>query len=551
MLDLRSEATGPGNHLRAGPLAAALLAALVTYLLMNYLLVDDVITQLPARVPYKSAAYIGWLGCGFVTLLALFATAPRMLLYVLVPVLFVSLVVNYAYASIANVPLSLDVIAWLPHEAAQLSNAWAEYRNDIASAILKALAALAALVAVRFALLRDPWLGRRLTRRGVRMAAVAAFLGFHAATLALQPPLAAAETNLVVFGMPSLFSTIPEPRPVSTQPARAPLVRHVVLVVDESVTHEAYKKLIAPRVRTLPAIEYGEAASTANCSAASNALLRWGVERARIREPGYDPRTNPMIWGYAKAAGFRTVLIDGQSTGNMHNYVNPREFALIDEFVAADRGPDTDHHIARMLNERLRRPGREFIYVVKRGAHFPYEMNYPAGTVPADASRAAKYAAAITHASAGFFAGLDRTAPLSDVLMIYTSDHGQDFRERAAHCNPRPRAAEYSVPLVVLTAAPPLRALLSDAAPMQNRASHLNIFPTLLYAFGYARPWLEGIYGPTLAGPPAPYVTYVSLGWRAGARGADRHTVRASDFVESASFPRRGAREARGKANDG
>jgi hypothetical protein len=211
-----------------------------------------------------------------------------------------------------------------------------------------------------------------------------------------------------------------------------------------------YRRIIAPAINGLSVVDFGEAASIANCSAASNALLRWGVARARVRDAAYDPRTSPTIWAYAKAAGYRTVLIDGQSRGELQNYIGTREFALIDEFVPASSGIDSDQRIAAKLNEILRRGGREFVYIVKRGVHFPYEMNYPRGELRADASRAEKYATAVSHASAGFFPAALRDTDASRTLLIYTSDHGQDLTTRSTHCNPDPRDVEYSVPLVAM-----------------------------------------------------------------------------------------------------
>jgi len=520
---------------------AALAAAVLAYAVMNHLLLSDIWEQLPARPYYKSGAYLAWLACGFATFAALVFTAPRVLLIAVLPIFFVSLAMNYGYVVIARTRLSLDVIEWLPHEAGQLSNAWAEYGRDIAVALAEAAVVLALFLLIRRALLTDARLAKHLTRTGTRIAATGAFVAFQGASVVLQPPLSVAETNLFVFGVPSLFSAVPDPGVAPVKPAAAPAVRHVVLVVDESVTYDAYMKVIAPSLGAFPAAEFGEAASTANCSASSNALLRWGVEKARIGDAAYDPRTNPTIWGYAKAAGFRTVLIDGQSRGSMHNYLNRKEFALIDEFVPAYTDQNTDHRIALMLNDRLRSATSQFIYVVKHGAHFPYEMNYPKGALPPDAGRLDKYLAAVRYASVGFFDRLGKDLPFEHILLVYTSDHGQDFRQRAAHCNAQPHADEYSVPLAVMSAAPTVRELLAAAGGMRDRASHLNIFSTLVWSFGFPREWVERTYGPTLAGPPAPYVTYVHLGWRAGASRSERHTVRATDFSVSKTFPRRDA----------
>jgi glucan phosphoethanolaminetransferase (alkaline phosphatase superfamily) len=515
-------------------------AALAAYVAMNHLMFGDVIHYFSARGTVVSLVYLAWMACGFVVFFALVALANRWVLLFLAPFFLVSLVTNYAYIVLGKRMLSLDVMEWMPHELAQSRNAWSEFHAEIIMATVEAVALLGIFVAIRLAIRRHrSFSGSAFSRRSAQVLATGAFFLFSAAAVFFQPPNTMAETNLYVFGLPALFSTTPDLRSVSVAPARPPLVEKIILVVDESVTHAIYDKVIAPAVVHLPALDFGEAASTANCSAASNALLRWGLEKDRLTQADYDPRTNPTIWGYARTAGFRTVLIDGQSNGAMHNYLSTKEVALIDEFVPAFSGRDTDHKIAAMLNDRLARPGREFIYVVKHGTHFPYEMNYPAGAAPDDAPRPVKYAAAVSYSSRGFFDRLARDLELSGVLLIYTSDHGQDLVDRSTHCNPNPRDAEYSVPLIVVTRARALHELLGQDKSMHSRASHLNIFPTLLYSMGYAREWLEATYGPTLAGPPAPYITYVSLGWTPRSARSKRHTVESTAFVRSVDFPRR------------
>lgn len=517
-------------------------AALIAYVAMNHLMFRDVIHYFSARGTAVSLVYLAWMGCGFVVFVALIALANRWVIVLLTPLFFLSLATNFAYMVLGKRMLSLDVMEWLPHELAQSRNAWSEFHTEIIVATIEAAALLGVFLVIRMAIRRHrSFSGSAFGRRSAQILASGAFLLFTVAGIFLQPPNTMAETNLYVFGLPALFATTPDLRSVSVAPARPPLVEKIVLVVDESVTHDIYQKVIAPALLHLPKVDFGEAASTANCSAASNALLRWGLEKDRLAQADYDPRTNPTIWGYAKAAGFRTILIDGQSSGAMHNYISTKEVALIDEFVPAYSGLDTDHRIAAMLNDRLAKPGRELIYVVKHGTHFPYEMNYPAGAAPDDAPRPVKYAAAVSYSSRGFFERLARDLDLAGILVVYTSDHGQDLADRSTHCNPNPRAAEYSVPLIVVTRAKALHELLEQHNGMHNRASHLNIFPTLLYSMGYAREWLEATHGPTLAGPPAPYITYVSLGWTARADRNKRHTVESTAFIRSVDFPRRKA----------
>jgi hypothetical protein len=517
------------------------------YLVANDAMFVDIVNHLDEWSLAKSGVYSAWLECGFATFAIVMLAAPARWLWLVVPLVFVSLTTNYAFLGIVKDPLTVDVIQWLPYETSQLGNASREYASEIAFAAARAAALLVVFLGLRFVVQRHDASCRAALR--VRRWAPAAFAAFFAAGLALQPPMSVAETNLYVFGLPAAFEQEPSPRPLAARPLRDSALAKVVLVIDESVTWEAFEKVIAARIDGLPAIDFGEAASLANCSAPSNALLRWGVDMSRVRDPAYDPRTNPTIWAYARAAGYRTTLIDGQSEGQKQNYLTPGELALIDAFVPAKRASDTDVRLAERVNAELRRPGRAFIVVVKRGTHFPYEMNYPRGMVARDAPRALKYVAAVAHTSGRFFDTLDRDLRWERTLVIYTSDHGQDLARRSTHCNPRPKAEEYSVPLVAITAQPTLAAALS-ASPLSDRASHLNIFPTLVEAVGYG-PDVARAYGPTLAGGPIPYLTYVNRGWHARQSRSERHTVRATDFVQSAGFPFRRKGEPRHMALEG
>jgi glucan phosphoethanolaminetransferase (alkaline phosphatase superfamily) len=522
------------------------IAALIAYLIMNHLMLREVIENFFTREVYKSAVYLAWITCAFVVFSAALLTLRRTGLALLLLVSSVSVATNYVYTVVAQRSITPDLMEWMAHETAQLPNAWAEFRPEILAATAMAIGVLAVLLLIR-AVVRRKSLVRAdlLADPRARALAIGSFLGFHGAAMLIQPSYTVAETNVLVFGLPPLFSQAPQPGEVFVRPAAPARARKILLVVDESVGHGVYADVVAPAVRHLPVIDYGEAASVANCSAATNALLRWGLERPRVGKAGYDPRTNPTIWGLAKAAGFRTTLIDGQSQGAIQNFLSTGELALIDEFVPAGGELDTDHRIAAMLNERLDRPGRDLIYVVKRGAHFPYEMNYPEGTVPPDTSKAGRYAAAVAYSTGVFFELLKKKLASSDILLIYTSDHGQNLNARSTHCNTERHPDEYSVPLMVLTDVESLKGPLLEAAPeMRNRASHLNIFPTLLYGLGYAREWIEATYGPTLAGPAMEYTT---LAWHLPYPTKRKDTV---DFEITPHFPGRGAQHASGQARD-
>jgi arylsulfatase A-like enzyme len=151
-----------------------------------------------------------------------------------------------------------------------------------------------------------------------------------------------------------------------------------------------------------------------------------------------------------------------------------------------------------------------FIYVNKRGAHFPYADHYPKDYLPAGSPRAAEYEAAVRYSSRDFIGGMLSGLDLSKTLVIYTSDHGQYFgfdtrRGEGLHCNRDAHWEELSVPLAGATAAPDFASALREAAVRnRNRMQHAQIFPTLLIAMGYDRRRAEDEYGPSLLGPQPP-----------------------------------------------
>ena len=93
---------------------------------------------------------------------------------------------------------------------------------------------------------------------------------------------------------------------------------------------------------------------------------------------------------------------------------------------------------------------------------------------------------------------------MQDTVVIYTSDHGQNFNPaRLTHCtveDPDPR--EGLVPLFVITGDDALRARLADAAAAsRGRASHFSIMPTVLELLGYGHDDIAAIYGESLLQP--------------------------------------------------
>ncbi|MFQ5515266.1 MAG: sulfatase-like hydrolase/transferase [Myxococcota bacterium] len=311
--------------------------------------------------------------------------------------------------------------------------------------------------------------------------------------------------------------------PVTIPLARKPLAERIVLVVDEAIRGDFID--LNRRRGTTPELlaragaiaNFGYAISGANCSLVSHLILRYGGLR---EAPARHLRSGASIWDYAHAAGYRTVYIDGQQvSGRLQNGMTLVERSRIDEFIQLD-GVDQvqrDPAIALRLRELLQRPGPLFVYVVKSGAHFAYERRYPPEAShfephlrpgePVGDSRARlvnSYQNAVRWSVDGFFSRLLDGLDLNGTLLLYTADHGQNLMDAPGvlHCNPTdPHPLEGVVPLLALGDEALLaRWFRSVVGVNRDRATHFEIFPTLLTLFGFDRARVDAEYGESLLG---------------------------------------------------
>jgi len=354
---------------------------------------------------------------------------------------------------------------------------------------------------------------------------------------------------LNLFAYEALHNTVGPREPV-TLARNAQAVGHdIVLIIDESISGN-YLDINAPfgvhsNLKQAPAgvdiFNYGYAASIANCSADTNVTLRFGGTRAdymRINS------TLPSIWQYAKNAGLRTVYIDAQRTaGNLQNLMTDSEKKDIDQFIQFDQTSvrDRDMAAAAKLIDLLNDGKPELVVINKVGAHFPVHDKYPDAfmayrpTLPrgqftevADTGERNgfngqpddwvlyrnAYKNTLLWNVGEFFSRVFAQADLSNALLIYTSDHGQDLHERGnpglnTHCGGDPVEEEGLVPLVVIQGSqlqtPDWTAQL---AANKDRSSHYNIFPTLLQLMGYDLAGIEAVYGKPLSVATADEFTF-------------------------------------------
>ncbi len=485
-------------------LIAGLLLFAAGYAVANrFQLTHGVAYRLAAGDIDNAVAAFLFLSAQALVLLAALVVLPPRRGGVLLALAGASVLVNIGYSQIIPELLTGGSLAWMIAEARQAGAAAGEFGADFLWIGVQAGAALALFAAARWTIrsaVTVPWNGWIAALLVVLLVAPS-LLCRH---VELRPE--AAERSLYGFGWDLLTAAPPPPRDAVTlvpDPAGAP--RHIVWLIDESVAYEPFARIAGPMLAKVPRSDFGVAAALGHCSAPAQVALRSGVDVLKVGKET-DLRATPSIWGYARRAGYRTLLIEGQTEGAPQNLLLPPEMALIDDFRPMVGGIDTDRTIAKALNKQMKSPGKSFTLVVLRGVHFQYRDHYPPGLLPRDAPVATQYDTALHWSKRGFFeallAGVDREA----VAIVYTSDHGQNLTPGALpHCSQAPVADEFRVPLVAfLPAAEAAR--YARGAPGGRSAS--QIFPATLGWMGYDRADVAARYDHDLDAPTARYVWF-------------------------------------------
>jgi len=399
-----------------------------------------------------------------------------------------------------------------------------------------------ALIAVIYLLPPRRW---SLSKRFALIPVAALAITFHNVRIGnyqkvTQPPVFAIEGQIAKAMVMSDRRTDP-PAEIAYSGSVAPKIRNILFIVDESVggkfislNNDQFDD--TPFLSGLPDkdffFNYGEASSIANCSSASRLMLRVGLKRSRLPDRSHASLHAPNFWMYAHRAGFRSVYFDAfRSSLTYHSYMGAKEAAQIDERIAlggAGNLQTMDHDIAHRLLRVLDEPGRHFIFVEKKGTHYPHDGRVvpddyayePKGVReygdaldlnPDQRGQVRNYLKEIRWQVDEFFRILKPALDRPDTVVIYTSDHGQNMfqsRSKLFHCSDRDVSiSEGSVPLVVATGNRRLAAEFAQTAGRRfNRSSHFEIFPTLLDLMGYDQQFVRSHYGPALVGalPVAP-----------------------------------------------
>jgi len=268
----------------------------------------------------------------------------------------------------------------------------------------------------------------------------------------------------------------------------------VIVIIDESILYSQFADLYTDEPKS---VDYGKTSSGANCSAASNFILRRAGWIRDGTSDSLDVKGIESLFSIAKRAGYRTIYLDNQNVLNDHavrNYLDADEIVNIDSVIEGSgetysRDPGSLETIGKVIGQP-----KVFILMNKVGAHFAYYQTIPPAV--RSANKLANYRKSVEINSKHFLEVLSSIID-SESIVFYTSDHGQDLVGTSPHCNTGSgiRDAEYSVPFVVLTGNDVVReALLKDRPSFENRLSHLEFSESVRNAMGFSVDGIDSIF---------------------------------------------------------
>jgi glucan phosphoethanolaminetransferase (alkaline phosphatase superfamily) len=330
---------------------------------------------------------------------------------------------------------------------------------------------------------------------------------------------------------------------------------NVVVILDESIRSD-FVSINNPSIGTTPFlrryasehdtfINYGATLAATTCSVTTGTMILTGTTVAPDLERAAF--SHPTVFQQAKRYGYRTILLDATGAYFPNIVIREPDLKYVDQLLDGENIPGDgrwiDLRVASYVRDLLGKSTGNFVFVVKRGAHFHYENSYPSDdpayvrflpklkatdTYGTSKERTINsYKNAVSFAVDTFFEHL-LPAALKNSTIIWTSDHGQSLQEQGqtyTHC--KSEFEQAVVPLVVISEN---AWVLEHLHRPDDRFafSHHNIYPTLVSLFSrdpevsngeyrsllsatVRQPPLRYVYGPLWANAQAPEVFDVNV----------------------------------------
>jgi glucan phosphoethanolaminetransferase (alkaline phosphatase superfamily) len=347
------------------------------------------------------------------------------------------------------------------------------------------------------------------------------FIGFYASVWRISYYFSFPTVSIGTFARSSIgysifrFYAYKEKRDSVEQPTFSDSYRpnnNIVFIVDESIRGDHLSLNGYPR-QTTPFLDelskrgllknWGIAVSASTCSIYTHDILLTGFTPDDFPDPDEKINKAPLIFQYARAMRYKTYYLDGQMDsfwgaleydGNF--YVDVR----VDISSFNKKGAmywETDFEIAKKVNEILSSSSGNFIFIFKKGVHFPYNYIFPpdetiwkpsyVGNTPYKLppeehdSIVNSYDNGIKYNSDNFFKNLasDYGNLPNNTVILYTGDHGQTLGEGGKnypHCGDSRNEA--MVPLFII-------GNLGKEVDTKFKPIHANIFATMLDLMNY------------------------------------------------------------------
>jgi glucan phosphoethanolaminetransferase (alkaline phosphatase superfamily) len=280
---------------------------------------------------------------------------------------------------------------------------------------------------------------------------------------------------------------------------------NVIVIVEETLRGDHlsinnYKRNTTPFLQKLEKERllqnFGICTSSSTASTTSNNLILTGLasNTKNILKAVY---VQPTVFQYAKAMNYKTYFFDPQKNEIWSGIID--DYRYIDFWQNKyklsehnDLDYNIDFQVAKEVNKIINTSTGNFIYIFKRGLHFPYIDNYPrkaqvwkpvANYNKIDISNPIQrskelintYDNSLKYNVDPFFRLLikDPKTSLKNTVIFYTGDHGEMFLEDGKNfLHGKSNKREATVPLCIIGNNLKIDTTFS--------ASHANILPTVL-----------------------------------------------------------------------
>ncbi len=265
--------------------------------------------------------------------------------------------------------------------------------------------------------------------------------------------------------------------------------KKIIVLIDESIEYEEFLGL-SKKGKIQNMTDFGKTYSGANCSAGANYLLRRATWKQNTETGKLLIKQVEPLFSLAKKSGYKTVYFDNQevlSDGAVHNYFDDDELQKIDLVITPEESePQYQRDLSSLKKlEKVLQEDKVFIFVNKVGAHFPYKHSIPPELTTPD--KMSNYRLSVSKNTISYLQTLLEFID-DDTLIFYTSDHGQNFKAVASHCNTGANivVSEYAVPFLVLSKRENINQLLnSTSLKIKGGLSHLEFSESVRNSLGY------------------------------------------------------------------